>query len=293
MVLSIVTTSDLVALFIDAKISRRLSPKTISTYRDRLTRFARWIGDRDLTRATLREYLRDLQADPRLSPISAWSYFHDVGVFCAWLVEEEIIDKNPARKLAPRKPKRLPASYTTPQLTRLLAVCDERDRAMLIMLLDTGLRSSEIVSLNRCQVDMTTGHFTVVGKGNKERSGAVSAYTLAALGEYLELREDDERPLFLGVKGRLTTSGLHQVVARRATEAGIRGEVRRLVHAFRATFARSYLIQGGDLETLRQLLGHESLTMAAHYASLADDELLAKKRRVNPLQAVLVDAGRT
>lgn len=283
-------TSTLVVQFLDAKTAKRLSPKTLATYRERLTRFVVWLGERDLTRAELRAYLHDLQAHPRLSPISAWSYFHDVTVFCAWLVDEQIITTNPARKLAPKKPKRLPASYTNAQLAQLLHVCDERDRAMLIMLLDTGLRSSEIVSLDRCQVDLHTGHFTVVGKGNKERSGALSVYTLQALRAYLELREDHEPALFLGVKGRLTRSGMYQIVARRARQAGIRGEVRRLVHAFRATFAKSYIIQGGDLETLRQLLGHESLTMAAHYATLADQELLAKKRRVNPLGGMIPDA---
>lgn len=284
------STSALVEQFLDAKCAKRLSPKTIATYRDRLTRFAHWLDDRPISRPELRAYLHHLQEQPQLSPTSAWSYFHDVGVFCAWLVEEELLVKNPALKLAPKKPKRLPASYTSAQLEKLLAVCDERDRAMLLTLLDTGLRSSEIVSLNRCQVDLASGHFTVIGKGNKERSGALGAYTLEAVQAYLELREDDEPALFLGVKGRLTRSGMFQIVTRRANQAGIRSELRRLVHGFRATFAKSYLVEGGDLETLRQLLGHESLVMAAHYAQLADRELLAKKHKINPLGGMLPDA---
>lgn len=286
-------TADLVVLFLDAKIARRLAAKTITTYRERLTRFAGWIADRPLTRPELRAYLVHLQAQPHLSEISAWAYFHDVQVFCSWLVDEELIPRNPARGLAPRKPKRPPASYTPDQLARLLAVCDERDRAMLITLLDTGLRSSEIVSLDRASVDLASGHFTVIGKGDKERSGALSAYTLAALTTYLEFREDDEPALFLGVKGRLTRSGMYQIVKRRATQAGIRADVRRLVHGFRATFAKSYIMQGGDLETLRQLLGHESLAMAAHYATLADRELLRKKQQINPLAGSLPDAGQS
>jgi len=289
--LSTVATSDLVAQFLDAKIAARRSPKTIATYRDRLTRFATWLGARPITRATLRAYLADLQTQPSLSPASAWSYFHDVGVFCSWLVEEEIIDKNPARRLAPTKPKRLPASYSADHLIRLLAVCDERDRAVLIVLLDTGLRAGELVSLNRRSIDWESGRFTVIGKGDKERAGELSAYARAALRCALELREDTDPALFTGPKGRLTPSGLRQMISRRAREAGIRDDVRRLVHGFRATFAKAYILQGGDLESLRRLLGHTSIAMAAHYAQLADDELLATKRRINPLGRFFPDAG--
>lgn len=289
---SIVATSELVAQFLDAKIAGRRSPKTIATYRDRLTRFAAWLKDRPITRATLRAYLVQLQTQPGLSAASAWSYFHDVGVFCSWLVDEEILDKNPARKLAPSKPKRLPASYSADQLLRLLAVCDERDRAVLIVLLDTGLRAGELVSLNRRSIDWATGRFTVIGKGDKERAGELSAYAIDALVQALTLREDTDPALFVGLKGRLTTSGLRQIISRRAQEAGIRDDVRRLVHGFRATFAKAYIMQGGDLESLRRLLGHTSIAMAAHYAQLADDELLATKRRVNPLGRFLPEAGR-
>jgi site-specific recombinase XerD len=288
---TIATTADLVAQFLDAKRALARSPRTIEAYQARLNRFTRWLEDRPITRPVLRLYILHLKEQPQLSPISQWAYAHDVGVFCSWLVDEEYLEKNPARKLLPRKPKRLPASYTAAQIGQLLAVCDARDRALIVTLLDTGLRASEVISLDRDDLDWTTGHFTVVGKGNKERSGVVSSYTLGVLCSYFEEREDDEPPLFLGSQGRLSRSGMHQIMLRRAQQAGIRGDVRRLVHGLRVTFAKSYITNGGDLATLAALMGHTSLTMAAHYAQLADAELMTVKARVNPLAAMIAEAG--
>src|SRR3954470_6221894 len=111
-------TSDLVGLFIDAKIAKGLSPRTIETYRQRLARFTAWIGDRPITRPTLRAYLRDLQDAP-LSPTTRAAYFRDVSVLCAWLADEQILVPNQATRLAPRVPKRLPASYSVAQIAQL------------------------------------------------------------------------------------------------------------------------------------------------------------------------------
>ena len=280
---------ELVDQFLADRVALGRSPKTVQTYRERLARFTAWLGDRPITRATVRGYLADLQQQP-LSPVSVASYFRDVKVFCLWLVEEKILTDNPTRKLAPKVPKRKPASYSVEQITQLLTVCDERDRALIIMLLDTGLRAGELCSLDRADVDWRTGAFRVIGKGNKERTAWLSAYALETVRVYLDTRTDDDPALWIGAKGRLTRYGVRQMLARRARQAGIRGDVRRLTHSFRVTFAKNYLVAGGDLESLRRLLGHSSIAMAAHYAQLAEDELADQKRRVNPLARAIPEA---
>jgi hypothetical protein len=93
----------------------------------------------------------------------------------------------------------------------------------------------------------------------------------------LATRSDRDPALWYGRCGPLTPSGVHQIFRRRAIEAGIRADVRRLVHACRATFAKHYIKRGGSLGDLAELLGHSTLTMAAYYAALADDDLAAKK----------------
>lgn len=284
------STITLVESFIDAKIAAGLSPRTISTYRQRLGYFTAWLGACDLTRATLRGYLKHLHDRPTLTATSRASYFRDVSVFCSWLVDEGELDSNPAHRLAPKVPKTLPASYRPDQIAALLAQCDARDRALMCVLLDTGLRAAEVCSLRRDALTWADGSFRVIGKGNKERVGWMHPYTLDLLRVYLATRDDDCPALWMGRKGPLTPNGVHQMIERRAKSAGIRPNVRRLIHAFRATFAKNYVTAGGDLESLRRLLGHEDIAMSAHYAQLADDELADRKRAVNPLGRVVPEA---
>lgn len=289
--LTAVSTSDLVALFLDAKLAQALSPRTIETYRQRLDRFTRWLGPRPITRATLRGYLTSM-ADEELSPVTRAAYFRDVSVLCSWLAEEHILEPNPARKLAPKVPRRLPASYSVRQIDQLLAACDRRDQALIVMLLDTGLRAGELCSLRRDAIDPETGRFEVIGKGDKLRACWCSPYTRVLLCVYLGSRCDTSPALWPNRYGvAITRNGLYQVIRRAAVRAGIRDDVRRLVHSFRASFAKHYVQQGGDLESLRRLLGHESIQMAAYYAQLDDDELARRKAAVNPLAWVIPAAG--
>jgi integrase/recombinase XerC len=289
--LDLPTTTDLVALFIDAKIAAGLSPRTIETYRQRLARFTAWLGIRPITRTTLRGYLKSLQEE-ELSPVTRAAYFRDVTVLCSWLAEEQILVPNHAKKLAPKVPKRLPASYSVAHIEQLLAVCTLRDRAMIILLLDTGLRAGELCSLRRHAVHPHTGRFEVIGKGDKLRACWCGPYARIVLATYLASRRDASPWLWPNRYGQpITRNGLYQLIRRAAIRAGIRGDVRRLVHSFRASFAKHYVQQGGDLESLRRLLGHESIQMAAYYAQLDDDELAARKAAVNPLAWVIPEAA--
>ncbi len=284
---SAVDTPTAIEEFLMAKVAAGFSVRTIEAYRHRLYRFRDWLGQRPLSRGTLRGYLASLQQDKRLGPVSVSMYFRDVGVWCRWLTSEGVIEENPAAGLRFKAPQRRPPSYSIDHLHRLFAVSDARDRAIIITLLDTGLRVSELTSLQRTTIDWSTGAFTVVGKGEKERVGWLSEPTLQALRVYLATRMDADPALWYGRTQALQPNGVHQAIKRRVRQAGLQGEVRRLLHSFRATFAKHYIQRGGDLESLRKLLGHSTIAMSAFYAQLADDELAAKKAAVNPLAAVL------
>lgn len=285
--------ADLAEQFIDARIAKGLSPKTIDVYRDRMRWFLDWLEDRPLTRATVRAYLVSLQQRDRpLAPSTVASLFRDVKGMLQWAVDEGLIDgPNPAKGLTSRVPHRRIASYSKEQITQMLAVCDLRDRAIVVTMLDTGLRAGELVSLDRT-IDLTTGIFDVVGKGQKTRACFLSPYTCTLLRAYLATRTDCGSALFVGREGkRLALGGVYQTGRRRAVEAGIRGEVRRLVHSMRATFAKNFSKRGGSLDTLADLLGHSTLEMSRHYAALNQEELGARKATVNPLAAMLDEAG--
>jgi site-specific recombinase XerD len=146
--------ADLIALFLEDRIAKGVSPHTLRGYRDKLAYFAVWAQDRPLTRATVRAYLAHLRQKP-ISPHTVHSYFRDVRTLGRWLVEEELLAADPAHKLAPQLPKRRPASYTPDQVQRLLSVCNPRDRALIIFLLDTGVRRAELLQLQRRSISMT------------------------------------------------------------------------------------------------------------------------------------------
>lgn len=288
------TSHELVSSFLDSRRARNASPLTLQSYALSLGQFLAWRDARQdtgpITRATIRAYIAHVQGRG-LAPATVAGRVRDLSVWLGWLVDEELLTSNPAFRMKPRVPKRRPPSYTSDQIRAMLRACEgehgPRDRAMIILLLDTGLRASELASLTRQSIDQASGAFSIVGKGNKERKGWAGPYALEILRRYLATRDDDHPALWLGQwGGPLTASGIYQALRSRAELAGIRGDVRKIVHSFRATFAKNYIQQGGDLETLRRLLGHESIVMSAHYAQLADDELAGVKARVNPLGGV-------
>lgn len=290
------TIAEAVDLFLAEKIAQDMSVRTIQTYRERCTCFTIWLAERrisgveQLTPRIMIGYLTALQRRG-YSPFTVASYFRGVKVFCAWLVKRKLLDNDPAADLHPRVPKdHRPASYTPAQITALLSACEGRDglrdRALLLVLFDTGLRVSELCSMQRAMIT-GSGRFTVRGKGNKYREVQLSPYTQTVLTGYLGQRQDRQPCVWLGRQGPLTRLGVHRIVVRRAEAAGIRDQVRRLVHSARATFARAFLKGGGDLKSLADLLGHAGLEMAAFYGQSDKDELMERKLAINPLAVLL------
>jgi integrase/recombinase XerC len=210
--------------FIAAKVVAGLSPATIRTYRQRLDRYATWLGDRPLARWTIRQYIAQLQHE-HLAPHTIAAYVRDIVVLCRWLVAEGVLETDVSANLTPKVPQRRAAHYTVAQLQRLLVVCDGRDRAMVLVLLDTGLRLGELCSMRWDRIDWDTGQFTVVGKGNKERPSWLSPTARDAVTRYLTSRSTHDPALWYVRQGPLTPSGVQQVFRRRAVQAGIRADV--------------------------------------------------------------------
>ncbi len=281
------TTADLIEQYITAKTISGKSPDTIRGYRHRLYPFREWLQDKPLERRTIRAYIAYLQ-HRGLAPITVVGHVREISAFCSWLVEEGELESHPAARLAPKLPKRKPAHYKTAQARELLKVCTVRERAIVLALLDTGLRAQEFVSLRRDKLDLLDGSFTVIGKGDKERAGCFNAQALAAINTYLATRTDDDPALWYGERGPLTKSGVYQLIKRLVKRAGIRADVRRLLHSFRATYAKNFLKQRGDAKTLAETMGHTTIEMSLYYGQLNDDEeVLERKREINPLGAII------
>jgi integrase/recombinase XerD len=179
--------------------------------------------------------------------------------------------------------KRLPC-LTAEQVQTVLAACaNPRDKAVILLMVDTGLRRSEVIALNWGDVDMATGLARVTrGKGGKARSVVIGVTTRRALLAYRRTLEGvtDNAPLIQTREGgRFTGDSLRQLFRRLSKKAGIYLSP----HALRRTFVILSLRAGMDVLHLQALLGHASLDMVQYYAQMVDDDLLESHRMYSPI----------
>lgn len=158
-------------------------------------------------------------------------------------------------------------------LRRVLGLASVRDRAIVLLLLDTGLRVSEAAGIRLGDL-RPDGSGKVMGKGAKERIVPIGSTARGAIVRYIAQRGpgSTDAPLFLGRRGALDWRGMQQVFKRLKTRAGVTG--RCSPHSLRHTFARSYLVNGGDIFSLQRILGHTTLDMVKRYVSLAAFEIV-------------------
>jgi len=238
--------------------------------------------------------VRPYQAKRPVKPITAKTYHVNLAALFQFLIAEGILVTSPMANLRPpvARPDQI-QPFTEDQQRALRAAARKtsyplRDEVIVLFLLDTGCRASELCGLRRGDVNLSERCCVVHGKGNKHRKLFFGRETLRALWAYLrkEVREPED-PLFLSERGmgegrQLSRSGLLQLIHRIGDIAGI--QVRRCSpHTFRHTFAVSFLRAGGDVFTLKELLGHTALAMVNRYVALADADLEAQHRQFSPV----------
>jgi integrase/recombinase XerD len=179
-------------------------------------------------------------------------------------------------------------------LRQMLATCEprtllgDRDRAVLLCLLDSGCRASEFLTLNTSDVDLASGAIAIRhGKGGKSRVTFLGAKARKALLAYLRHRGNPatDAPWWVTAEGtRLEYNGLRAVVQKRARLAGVKPPA---LHAFRRAFAIGALRAGVDLVSLQRLLGHADLTVIQRYLRQTQDDLRAAHAKGSPVDRLL------
>ena len=212
-----------------------------------------------------------------------------------FMVGEGIIKANPIQDVrSPKVGKSLPRPISISQVRLLLeqprklsASEATRDRAMLELLYASGMRVSELVSLNLGDVDFENGYVRCLGKGSKERVIPIYEQAALAVKEYTEgtrlrlVRKSDEKALFLNARGeRLTRQGLWQILKVYAKAANIEAEI--TPHTLRHSFATHMLNGGADLRSVQELLGHANISTTQVYTHLTSEHIRRTYEQSHP-----------
>ncbi|KNZ69318.1 tyrosine recombinase XerD [Thermincola ferriacetica] len=210
----------------------------------------------------------------------------------SYLVKEGYLDVNPLADIDSLKlPKNIPVSLTDEQIERLLRVPDRktftglRDFTIMLLLLETGIRVSELANIKLKDINLKDGYIKIFGKGAKERNVPIQSKFKKVLSEYLLHRGDlDTDALFVTVDNTpLKVRSIQERIEIIAEKAGIT-EIRTSPHIWRHTFARKYIVNGGDVFSLKQILGHSGWQMVHHYVNLFSSDVFKKHQQFSPVQ---------
>jgi site-specific recombinase XerD len=289
--------SKTIAAFFIAKKAAKLSPNTLRIYGDCLSNFTTYAAERGVTTVggidadLLRRWLLTLEETGHNSG-GAHTHFRTARTWLRWFEREYEPDgwRNPIAKVKPPKLDVQPLDPVTLEtLTALLETCQprgdklaDRDRAILLCLLDTGARITEFLSLNIQDVDPTTGAVRIVrGKGGKPRTVFLGERSRRALRAWLRHVEDDAGALWRKRTGeRMKYESVRMMFVRRARLAGV---PEPSPHDFRRAFALESLRAGMDLLSLARLLGHADLQMVRRYVAQTDEDLRQQHSQHSPV----------
>lgn len=282
------------------EIEKNCSKLTIRDYRHYLKVFAEWfsffqpgknISNLDL--AIVRKYRVFLanRVDKKnltLKRVTQNYYVIALRSFLRFLIKNDHKTLEPSKIDLPKTESRSLKFLEKEQVDRLVMQCDTskeeglRDRAILELLFSTGLRVSELVSLNKDRINLERREFGVIGKGGKARIVFVSDRAVESLGKYLKERKDVFKPLFIrysgkvleennGEKMRLTARSVERLVKKCVCLARL--PVDATVHTLRHSFATDLLTNGADLRSVQEMLGHKNIATTQIYTHITNKQL--------------------
>lgn len=291
------------------------SKKTSLWYENNLDLFHKWIEKQighkphmdEVTTDLLRNFLIQMRSEaeqaeqhPEQLPKkrvrsmrTVRGYYASLSAFLNWAVREELLDKSPMKNIArPKVPRFIPDPLSEQEIRALLTACKNltdrssmRMTAMVLFLLDSGVRVGEMLKLKLTDLDLEQGRAKVMGKGAKERYVYFGRATKRVLWRYISLARPEPAPnvenLFLTFDGRpLPQRQFGHMLNKLGEAAGVK---RVHPHRFRRTAAVQFLRNGGNIFALQKLLGHETLEMVRRYVELASDDVADAHHKASPV----------
>lgn len=303
--------SDLIDEYLQhLEIEKNCSKLTIRNYRIYLARFTSWLSStlpgkslKDLTLSDVRKYrvfLANWQ-DPKgltLKRVTQNYYIIALRAFFKWLIKNDYQVLSPEKIELPKVESRSLKFLNREQIERFLVQPDIanprglRDKAILELLFSTGLRVSELVSLNRSQVNLESREFGVIGKGGRARVVFLSERAVKWLDDCLRTRKDEWEPLFVrlpkarekGVEGemkkfskgesekmRLSVRTIQRIVEKYIKKARL--PIKITPHGIRHSFATDLLSAGADIRAVQEMLGHKNISTTQIYTHITNPQL--------------------
>ncbi len=282
------------------EVERNLSKLTIRNYGHYLNRFVDWFEaagykdlkelDKDILRK-YRVFLTRYEDELERTLSKKTQSYHIIALrsWLRWLVKNDIEVLHPEKIDLPKVESRHMNFLSKEQVDRLLSqpivstMGGLRDKAILEVLFSTGLRVSELASLNRDQIDTSRREFGVIGKGRRPRVVFLSDEAATWLDRWLTSREDLWRPVFIRMSGkkpdlmadgeqmRLTTRSVQRLVDKYARKAKL--NVKITPHGIRHSFATDLLYNGAGLRDVQEMLGHKSIVTTQIYTHITQPKL--------------------
>lgn len=277
---------------------KRLSSNTLQSYKRDIDQYIAFLKDMNLStiesssKTTVIAYLLNLQKKGRATSTISRN-LASIRSFYQYLSRVKIVEGDPTVNLeSPKAEKKLPQILSTKEVELLLEQpkCTDlkgyRDKAMLEVLYATGIRVSELISLDLEDANCEVG-FIRCNKGSRERIVPIGTMAIKALKDYLEkarhllIADMNEKSLFVNVNGkRLTRQGFWKIIKQYKNQAKISKEI--TPHTLRHSFAAHLLENGADLRSIQEMLGHSDISSTQIYAQLAKNKIKDVYKKTHP-----------
>lgn len=273
-----------IRMFVASKKAVNRQTETLKQYSREIYNMLDFLGKRleDITGMDLRYYYGVMRERRGIKMSTMQTRLHYLSSFWDFLITEELVHSNPVKKVGLLKlEKTIKKPYTAEEMEALRVNCMTlRDRALVEFLYSTGVRVSELVSLNVGDIEMGKQELTVYGKGSKERKTYLTDGAKFYLRRYLQERgANPDEPLFVTLDSphnRLTVAGVQYMLR----QLGKRADVKNVhPHRFRRTIATDLLSRGMPIEQVKEFLGHEKLDTTMIYCTVKTESVRASHRK--------------
>lgn len=280
---------------------KNLAEKSVVYYRNVLRELRRLLMKQGITepRQVTKEVFENCLLEKRdagARDVTVEAYFRGWRAFFNWLYENGFVTVNPAAGVKIKSEQRIIETFTQSQIQKLLSAPDRntftgyRDYVIMLTLLDTGVRISELVRIETHHIRWKERTILIYGKGRKERLVPFQTTLERHLREYINIRGPlDHDFVFVNIDNSpIKIRTVQQNLSRYGAAAGIK-DVRVSPHTFRHTFAKLYVMNGGDPFSLQKILGHTSLEIVRMYVNLFSVDIADQHRKYSPLERIKLD----